>query len=125
MRDSDDALFKRLSDGEKFAVLAGEVSVCSSKINGGRLGWFTVDQVAPEIGKAIVTMQPGDLSGVVEDSFGFHIIRLNERKASSVEPLTEVKEKISRLVKQEKGLTVLQRYVAALRDSARVEILPF
>jgi parvulin-like peptidyl-prolyl isomerase len=51
-----------------------------------------------------------------------HIVKVLERKSAMISPLDDVREKIRTLVRQEKSLTMLQRYVKKSRDAARVEI---
>ncbi|MBI5367389.1 MAG: peptidylprolyl isomerase [Planctomycetes bacterium] len=70
-----DELLKRLQGGEDFAKVAGEISDCPSKAQGGDLGKFGPGQMTPEFEKAAFALEPGQVSGVVETPFGFHIIK--------------------------------------------------
>ncbi|TWJ16703.1 peptidylprolyl isomerase [Geobacter argillaceus] len=121
-KDRIAGLRKRLIAGEAFASLATEHSDCQSKSKGGDLGWFTPGQLTPQLEKQVNALPVGRLSPIVEDRFGFHVLKVLERKAAVVQPLEEVKGRVKGLVKQEKGLKELQPLVKKLREGARVEL---
>jgi parvulin-like peptidyl-prolyl isomerase len=116
-------LRSRILAGEDFAAVAFAHSDCLSKAKGGDLGWFIPGQLTPEMEKAVALLKVGELSDVVEDKFGLHIIKVTERRAAVTLPFIDVREKIRSLVRQEKNITMLQRYAKSLRDAATVVIL--
>ena len=79
--------------GGDFASLAKEHSADKSNADkGGDLGFFTRGKMVPEFETAVFTLaKAGDLSGVVETKFGFHIIQLQEKKSAGVRPYDEVR----------------------------------
>lgn len=121
--DKLSVLRKRILAGEDFAGLATANSDCKSKTKGGDIGWFAPGQLTPEMEKAVALLKVGEMSEIVEDRFGLHIIKIVERKDAFTSPLDDVREKVRSLVRQEKSLIMLQRYVKSLRDAAQVEIL--
>jgi parvulin-like peptidyl-prolyl isomerase len=80
-REKAEQVLQRIHNGEDFATLAKEFSSDpGSKDKGGDLGWFGSGQMVPEFEKAAFALKPGEVSGVIQSQFGFHIIKVEERK---------------------------------------------
>jgi peptidyl-prolyl cis-trans isomerase C len=86
-------IFDKLKAGGKFEDLAKEFSKDpGSAARGGDLGFFGQGRMVKPFEDAVNALsKPGDLSGLVESQFGYHIIRLDERKPKTVKPFDEVK----------------------------------
>ncbi|MBO4632268.1 MAG: peptidylprolyl isomerase [Lentisphaeria bacterium] len=94
-KEKADKILAQLKQGADFGTLAEKESACDSKKNKGNLGDFQRGQMVPEFEKAAFALsKPGELSPVVKTQFGYHIIKLNSKKAASTAPLAQVKESI-------------------------------
>ena len=91
-------LLKKLKRGKDFLKMAKEHSVGPTKDTGGDLGYFEKGKMIPEFEEAAFALKIGEISGVVKTQFGYHIIKLEDRKKEYTESLEEVEEKIKNIL---------------------------
>ncbi len=120
-KEKAEGLLKRLKGGEDFAKIAAEFSDDpGSKAKGGDLGFFAKGRMVPEFEKAAFSLKPGELSDVVETPFGFHIIKVDEKKESTLEPLDKVKDKIREKISADRRKAKIEEFVKKAMDDAGV-----
>ncbi|MEI8355413.1 MAG: peptidylprolyl isomerase, partial [Deltaproteobacteria bacterium] len=122
-REKAEAIRKRILAGEDFAAIAKKESTCPSSAQGGDLGFFTKGQMVPEFDKVAFALKPGDISEVVETKFGYHIIKVQEKKAAGTRSFEEAKKNIEEYLKSLKIQKGVTEYLDKLRKDAKIEIL--
>jgi peptidyl-prolyl cis-trans isomerase D len=114
-----DDLLKQIKGGAKFDDLAKKYSEDPGSANvGGSLGWIGRGQTSPEFEKVAFSLPKGQISDVVSDSSGFHIIRVDDKQDAHVKSLEEVKDQIEPALKKEKAQEVAQKQADALVKQA-------
>ena len=117
------ALSQRLTRGEDFAALAREGSDCYSAKSGGDLGYFQAGQLSKKMEDEARALKAGEVSGIVEDRYGLHLLKVTELRPAALLPLDKVRDRARALIKAEKELQALEPLVKRLRAAARVELL--
>lgn len=122
-REKAEKLRKELAGGADFAALAKANSICPSSSLGGDLGHFGKGQMVPSFEQAAFALKPGELSDVVETQFGYHIIKVTERKGAETTPFKDVRARIEEYLKGQKVSAAVNDFLAEARKGAKVEIL--
>jgi peptidyl-prolyl cis-trans isomerase C len=115
---------QRLAKGEDFAAVAAEASDCPSAKKGGDLGWFGRGQLSRPLEEVVYTLADGALSKIVEDRFGYHLIRVTGRKPARSVAFPEAKVKIAGYLRQVKAAGAAKELARELRGKGRVDVLP-
>jgi peptidyl-prolyl cis-trans isomerase C len=122
-RDKAEALAKQAKGGQDFAKLARENSSDGSAANGGDLNFMSRGQTVANFDKALFSMEPGQISDVVETEFGFHIIKVTEKKAASTVPFEQVSPRIRDFLTEQNKQAKAQAFIEDLKKKSKVEVL--
>jgi peptidyl-prolyl cis-trans isomerase D len=115
-------LLKQIKGGAKFEDLAKKYSEDpGSAKEGGSLGFIGKGRTVPEFEKAAFSLPKGQISDLVKSSYGFHIIRVDDKQDAHMKTLDEVKDQIEPILKQQKGQKLAQKQAEALLNQARAE----
>jgi peptidyl-prolyl cis-trans isomerase C len=120
-RKKIDEIRYKLRKGEDFAALAKEFSQCPSSSKGGDLGYFGRGQMVKPFEDAAFSLMPGQVSDVVETKFGYHLIKVNEKRPETTVAFEDIKEGLDRYLTQEKVQKEVNLYVQKLKEKATVE----
>lgn len=119
-----EGVLKQVKAGSDFASLAKANSQDpGSAINGGDLGFFQRGQMVPPFDQAAFTMKPGSTSELVETQFGYHIIRVVEKKEAGTVSLDEVRPQLEQYLQNLNRQREMQAFVDGLKAKGKVEIL--
>ena len=117
--DEAKAIADELKKGADFAELAKKKSKDPGASDGGDLGFFTKDQMVPEFSAVAFALEPGKISDPVKSQFGWHIIKVEEKRNRQAPAFDQVKAQIETYVTRKAQAD----YVAKLREAAKVERL--
>jgi len=112
-------LLLQLKEGlTDFAELAKEKSIGPSAPSGGDLGFFTRGQMVKEFEDAAFSLEPGEISDVVQTQFGYHIIKCEEKKEEYSPAFEEAKERISNTLRYQKENEAISTFISKLKEEA-------
>jgi peptidyl-prolyl cis-trans isomerase C len=115
------AIQQRIKKGDDFATVAKEASECPSGANGGDLDYFQRGQMVKPFEDVAFSLKPGSVSDIVETQFGYHLIKVADKKDASTVSFDEVKVKLEDYMKQQKINEQLGQYVGQLKTGAKIE----
>ena len=116
--DKIKAVIERLKKGEDFAKVASDVTEDpSGKANGGDLGYFSKEQMVPEFSDTAFKLEKGQISEPVKTQFGWHVIKVEDKRAKTVPKFEEVKPQIESYVTRKAQAEL----VTKLRAEAKIE----
>ncbi len=118
--DEAKAVAADLKKGGDFAAIAKEKSKDpGSKDSGGDLGFFTKDQMVPEFAEAAFKLDKGQISEPVKSQFGWHVIRVDDKRAKQPPSFDQVKDQVENFVQRKAQAELIQK----LRADAKIEKL--
>jgi peptidyl-prolyl cis-trans isomerase C len=115
--DEAKAIKAELDKGADFTELAKNKSKDSGAADGGDLGFFTKEQMVPEFSAVAFALEPGKISDPVKSQFGWHIIKVEEKRNRTAPDFEQVKSQIETYVTRKAQAD----YVGKLRQAAKIE----
>jgi peptidyl-prolyl cis-trans isomerase C len=115
--DEAKAVKAELDKGADFAELAKKKSKDPGASDGGDLGFFTKEQMVPEFSAVAFSLEPGKISDPVKSQFGWHVIKVEEKRNRQAPPMDQVKGQIETYVTRK----AQAEFVAKLREAAKIE----
>lgn len=117
-------LLERIKGGADFAESAKTNSACPSSAKGGDLGFFGRGDMVEPFEKAAFSLEPGQISDVVETKFGYHIIKVTDRKNAGITTFEQAKETIINQLTEKKRFELAREFVESLKAKAKIVYAP-
>jgi parvulin-like peptidyl-prolyl isomerase len=116
-----DDVASQLKNGADFAEMATKYSEDTASVpSGGDIGFISAGQTVPEFEAAAFALEVGKVSDVVETTYGYHILKVTEKKASYVQTFDEVKDTVKSYLLSNKQMEEWQKFVYSLVDASKV-----
>jgi peptidyl-prolyl cis-trans isomerase C len=112
---------QKVKKGEDFATLAKTYSEGPSGPKGGDLGYFRRGQMVKPFEEAAFSLKPDETSEIVETQFGYHLIKVNDKKPAKKMTYAEVKDRLNEHLKKQKTDAEANAYIETLRKDAKIE----
>jgi peptidyl-prolyl cis-trans isomerase C len=112
---------KKLQNGADFAELAKEYSDDKSKDNGGSLGYFMKGQMVKPFEEAAFKLGKDEVSDIVTTEFGYHIIKVEDKKPAVIIPYKDVEAKLKTYLKQRAIQAKIEKFIADKRKALKIE----
>jgi peptidyl-prolyl cis-trans isomerase C len=120
-RKKIETIQKKVRQGEDFGLLAKANSEGPTAQREGDLGYFSRSQMVKPFGDAAFALNVGEVSEIVETQFGYHLIKVTDKKPARTIPYKEVQQKLEQHLKNEKERTEIQGYIENLKKSATIK----
>jgi peptidyl-prolyl cis-trans isomerase C len=114
---------RALTGDEDFTVVARELSEGPSAPNGGDLGWVTRGALVSPLSETVFSLEPGQISEVVQSRFGFHVATISDHRPAETISLEEASDQIKFLLQQQEATEVVGQLLETLSKNAKVENL--
>ena len=118
---ADDIYKKATAKGSKFEALAKEFSEGPTKSKGGDLGFFAKGRMVPDFEKVAFALKIGEVSKPVKTRFGWHVIKVEEKKEGRIRAFDEVQASIQKQLEAQNNRTAKAKLLASLKKGGKVE----
>ena len=114
-------MIDRITAGEDMSDVAWNHSMGPYRVKGGDMGLVHKGRLHPDLEKEVFQLEPGKLSGIIETIYGYHVVRVEEVKASEQLDLEDVHDTIQKELTKRNEKQIRENLVASLRPQARIE----
>ena len=115
-------VLEKIKRGEDFGEMALLYSEDASSKDRGDLGFFKRGELLPAFENEALRLQVGEVSGIVQTAFGFHLIKLLDRKGGTPSPFEEIKERIQADYYEAETEKAFKQFLGTLKEKAVIEI---
>ena len=123
LRKKADDVLKKAKGGDDFAQLASEYSDDpGSKTKGGELGYFPKGNMVPEFENAAFNLKPGEISNVIETPYGYHIIKVEDKKAGEMPAFDSIKEQVRVKATQDAEQKKINEFIEKAKKDTKATI---
>lgn len=120
IRAKAEDLLKQIRSGADFGELARKYSEdAGTASNGGEVGWITRGQTVPNFEKTAFSLKPGEISGVIETEYGFHILQVEQKEPARVQPFEEVREQLAGELRKQRVYDLMEQRMEQARNELR------
>jgi peptidyl-prolyl cis-trans isomerase C len=117
------SVLKQAKAGADFAKLAQQHSQDGSAAQGGDLNYFPKGQMVQPFSDVAFSLKPGEISGIVTTQFGYHIIKVVDRKPGRVIPMEEASPQIKQYLAEQKKQQHAEAFIDGLKKKSKIEVL--
>lgn len=115
------AIRARITAGEDFGKVAGEVSEAASKSNGGLVGPINVTELSEALQKLVKSMKPGEVTAPIRSTRGYQILKLETLKEAAVQSFDSVRDLVAERVHNERQRQEIRKFLTRVRSQAIIE----
>lgn len=120
-REKLEGILRDIREGSSFSEQASLYSEGPSKSKGGDLGFFKKEDMVGPFSDAAFSMEVGEVSDIVETRYGYHIIKVTDKKAAGTVPFADVEERISDYLESNDRNEAINEYLTNLREEANIQ----
>jgi peptidyl-prolyl cis-trans isomerase SurA len=123
VRSRMDQVIEKLKNGSPFDETAREYSEAVNAGDGGRLGFFAMDELSGAIGSAVSALKAGEFSAVIETEIGFQIFYVDEIVESPAKPIDEASDEIRQKIYEDQVNEKFKLWVEELKKESHIKIM--
>ncbi|MCK5767028.1 MAG: peptidylprolyl isomerase [Candidatus Atribacteria bacterium] len=116
------SVLEELNSGKDFSEVAKEKSTGPSADQGGDLGYITRGSIIPEIEEVVFTLEIDSITDVIKSDYGFHILKISEKKPEELKSFDDVRESIIQNLLPEKQKSTFDNLIEELKSKTEIEI---